>query len=290
MTLSEGTREMAGRIIARYPQPRSALLPLLYLCQSEEGYVSHEGIAFCAEAVGLTKAEVQAVSTFYEMFEREPIGDWLLSVCVNYSCKVRGGQEIYDAWVGRLGGTSDPGGRVHVKHLECLGNCEDAPVCQINYSNYQRLTVEEAERLLEAALDGRIPPSTATGDTPPTFREVCWRLAGADDLEAIHAAAVQAAKADVTSYERPPAERVMDEAHDLGAPGVHRPGPEVGDDRGVEEPERREAPAGERLDAPARMPEDDRDAGSPARRPDDAEQPAADEQPIEQQSAPDGEA
>ena len=81
----------AAEIIGRYPKPRSALMPLLHLVQSEEGYVTADGIAFCAEQLGLTKAEVGAVATFYTMYKRRPTGDYLVSVCTNTLCDVMGG-------------------------------------------------------------------------------------------------------------------------------------------------------------------------------------------------------
>ena len=75
MTYSEQTRERAAVILARYPagRQRSALLPLLHLVQSEDGYVTPRGVAFCAEVLGITKAEVSAVATFYTMYKRRPV-------------------------------------------------------------------------------------------------------------------------------------------------------------------------------------------------------------------------
>src|SRR5215218_6914691 len=97
MPLSDNTRLRAKEIIARYPKPRSALLPMLHLVQAEEGYVSPEGIGLCAEELGLTKAEVGAVATFYTMYKRRPVGDYHVSVCTNTLCDVLGGEEIYRA-------------------------------------------------------------------------------------------------------------------------------------------------------------------------------------------------
>lgn len=254
--MSKETREAADRLIARYPQPRSALLPLLYLVQGEHGYMTAEGIAFCAEKLDLTKAEVQAVQTFYEMYERESVGDWLITVCTNFSCKVRGGKDIYERLVELNGGHRDEEHGVGVKHLECLGNCEDAPVVQVNYQNYKRCTIEAAEELLEACRRGTPPPAT-DGQTPPTFREASWRLSGAADDPVLHAAAVHGAQADVTSYEELPAERVLDAQKPIGAPGVRDAGPDTGDTSGVPDvaEEVEEAPvgrtsAGERLNRP----------------------------------------
>ena len=87
----DGVRAAAAEIIARYPagQARSALLPMLHLMQSEQGYITPDGIAFCAEMFDLTKAQVAAVVTFYTMFKRSPTGEFLVSVCRNPLCGLR---------------------------------------------------------------------------------------------------------------------------------------------------------------------------------------------------------
>src|SRR5258705_12027921 len=84
----------ALEIIARYPagRERSALLPLLHLVQAEEGFVTPTGVAFCAEVLGITKAQVGAVATFYTMYKRKPTGEYLVSVCTNTLCNVMAGQ------------------------------------------------------------------------------------------------------------------------------------------------------------------------------------------------------
>src|SRR5262247_604638 len=99
MSFSEETTQRAKEIVARYPEgrERSALLPLLHLVQSQEGYVSAQGMAFCADILGLTKAEVGAVATFYTMYKRRPTGDWLVSVCTNTMCGVLGGNAVFEA-------------------------------------------------------------------------------------------------------------------------------------------------------------------------------------------------
>src|ERR1700753_118073 len=90
-------RAAAQELIERYPvgQERSALLPMLHLVQSEQSYVSADGIAFCAEMLNLTKAQVSPVVTFYTMYKRKPTGEYLVSVCTNTLCGVLGGDEIY---------------------------------------------------------------------------------------------------------------------------------------------------------------------------------------------------
>src|SRR5205085_657453 len=90
-SFGQDVKNKAAQIVARYPQPRSALLPLLHLVQSEEGHVSQAGIAFCAELLDLGVAEVSAVATFYTMYKRRPCGEHLVSVCTNALCATLGG-------------------------------------------------------------------------------------------------------------------------------------------------------------------------------------------------------
>jgi NADH-quinone oxidoreductase subunit E len=204
--ISDTTREEARRLARRYPVARSALLPMLHLVQSDEGYVSPDGVALCAEVLGLTKAEVGAVSTFYTMFKREPVGDYLLSVCTNPTCKIAGAQDIYAAYVDKCGGghhTADGAG-VSVEHAECLGICDAAPVVQVNYEMYGPVTHEQAMDLFEKAKAGEPPASNWSNEVPGTFRAVERELSGIEDgtdEHLIEAARLQAA-ADV-----PPAYR-----------------------------------------------------------------------------------
>src|ERR1700733_2496133 len=132
MEFSEATRERAGEIIARYPEgkERSALLPLLHLVQSEQGQVTPAGVAFCAEQLGITKAEVGAVATFYTMYKRRPTGEYLVSVCTNTLCDVMGGGEIFKALADELGVGHDEtsaDGKITLEHAECLAACDYAP-------------------------------------------------------------------------------------------------------------------------------------------------------------------
>ena len=103
MSLSQQTREQAREIIARYPQARSALLPMLHLVQAEEGYVSADGIALCAEELSITTAEVAAVATFYTMYHRKPAGEYHIGVCINPGCGILGGDAIWEKLSSRLG-------------------------------------------------------------------------------------------------------------------------------------------------------------------------------------------
>jgi NADH-quinone oxidoreductase subunit E len=182
--LSEQTMARAEELIARYPERRSALLPILFLLQAEDGYISPAGVAQVAGLLGLTKAEVGAVATFYTMFRRRPVGKYLVSVCKTLSCQLRGSREIAEALTGRLdaplGGT-DQSGMVTVEEVECLAACDGAPVVQVNTENYERLTTQEALQLVEALLRDELPPPTFAAEgavTEPSTAALHWRLAG----------------------------------------------------------------------------------------------------------------
>jgi len=199
--LSDQSLARAEELIARYPQRRSALLPILFLLQAEDGYVSPAGVAQVADLLGLTKAEVGAVATFYTMFRRRPVGKYLVSVCKTLSCQLRGAREISAALTERLevplGGT-DQSGMVTVEEVECLAACDGAPVVQVNTENYERLTTEEALALVEALLRDEVPPPTFAADgsvTEPSTAALHWRLAGLGDPPAAFGGTAAAAEA-----------------------------------------------------------------------------------------------
>jgi NADH-quinone oxidoreductase subunit E len=181
--LTDETRATAREIIARYPQPRSALLPLLHLVQSEEGYITPAGVAFCAEMLDLTKAEVAAVSTFYTMYKRRPTGDYLVSVCTNTLCGLLGGDEIFAALTEELGVGHDQttaDGTITLEHAECLAACDYAPVVTVNYEFFDKATVDSARDLVGALRRGERPNPTR-GAPLCTFREISRQLAGLPD-------------------------------------------------------------------------------------------------------------
>jgi NADH-quinone oxidoreductase subunit E len=179
-------REKAREIISRYPadRSRSALLPMLHLVQSHEGYVSPDGIGFCAEMLDLTRAEVGAVVTFYTMYKRKPTGDWLVSVCTNTMCDVLGGQRVYETLSEHLGAghdetTSD--GKITLEHAECLAACDYGPVMTVNYEFFDNVTVDGAIDVVTRLREGERPAPTR-GSRLCTLKEMSLQLAGfADD-------------------------------------------------------------------------------------------------------------
>jgi NADH-quinone oxidoreductase E subunit len=188
--LTEQTRLEAREIMARYPVARSALLPMLHLVQSVQGYVSPEGVTLCAEELGLTKAEVGAVATFYTMYKRRPTGRHIVSVCTNTLCGVLGGQRIMDALSSDLGVHHDEttaDGSITLEHAECLAACDYAPVVTVDYEFYDQQDVESARELVAALRRGEKPLPTR-GAPLTDFRGISRQLAGfsqhADDAAA----------------------------------------------------------------------------------------------------------
>lgn len=148
----------AKEVIARYPDSRSALLPLLHLVQSEEGYVSRTGMALCAELLGLTTAEVTAVATFYSMYRRRPSGDYQVGVCTNTLCAVMGGDAIFDRLKQHLGvgnNETTEDGKVTLEHIECNAACDFAPVVMVNWEFFDNQTPESATQLVDDLIAGR---------------------------------------------------------------------------------------------------------------------------------------
>ncbi|MER7330669.1 MULTISPECIES: NADH-quinone oxidoreductase subunit NuoE [unclassified Micromonospora] len=185
---TEETRERAREIIARYPadRSRSALLPLLHLVQAEEGYVSPAGVEFCAEVLGLNKAQVGAVATFYTMYKRRPTGDYLVSVCTNTMCNVLGGQEVYDTLAEHLGVGHDEttaDGKITLEHAECLAACDYGPVMTVNYDFFDGVDPQTALGVVDELRAGGRPMPTR-GARLCTLKEMAVQLAGfADERE-----------------------------------------------------------------------------------------------------------
>ena len=141
----ERLAERAAEIIARYPKPRSALLPLLHLVQATEGFVSTDGIAFCAEQLGLTEADVTGVVSFYTMYKRHPVGEYHVGVCTNTLCAIMGGDKIHAelrAHLGTDGNQPTPDGKVSLERVECNAACDYAPVMMVNWEFFDNMTPE----------------------------------------------------------------------------------------------------------------------------------------------------
>ncbi|WP_137810095.1 NADH-quinone oxidoreductase subunit NuoF [Gordonia sp. ALPHA1B1] len=169
-------------IIARYPQARSALLPLLHLVQSHDGRLTRAGIEFCAAQLDLTPAQVASVATFYSMYRRTPTGEYLVGVCTNTLCATLGGDEILRSVCEHLGvepGDTTADHRITVEHVECNAACDFAPVVMVNWEFFDDQTPESTIELIEDLRAGvEVTPARGTGPVR-SFRETERDLAGA---------------------------------------------------------------------------------------------------------------
>ena len=161
MTFTDNERRAAKALIARYPHPKSALLPLLHLAQDREGWVSPEAMRDIAELLELTPALVLGTCSFYTMFKRRPCGKLVVSVCTNVTCLVTGGPEILEQLEASFGLDED----VTVEEVECIAACGGAPSMQVNYEFHEQLTPETAESLVEEYKSGKRTARTISGST-----------------------------------------------------------------------------------------------------------------------------
>jgi NADH-quinone oxidoreductase subunit E len=209
----------AAEITGRYPRARSALLPLLYLVQAEEGYVSDAGMAFCAEVLGITETEVRGVASFYTMYKHEPAAEYQIGVCINTTCAIMGGDQIYaelaehisggpgksqphgdplDSFhqgdvnkpdgggpgTGHHGDIKSADGKVAVERLECNAACDYAPVVMINWEFFDNQTPQSAKKLVDDLRAGQEVRPTRGPNRLCTWKQANRILAGFGDGQA----------------------------------------------------------------------------------------------------------
>jgi NADH-quinone oxidoreductase subunit E len=184
-SLPQSAVDELRQIIDRYPQPRSAMLPMLHLVQSVESCVTPAGIELCADLLDLTPAEVAAVATFYTMYKRRPVGDYHVGVCTNTLCAVMGGDAIFARLKEHLGIGNDEtteDGKVTLEHVECNAACDYAPVMMVNWEFMDNMTPDSAVDVVDRLRSGADVTSTR-GPRICTWREAERVLAGfPDDL------------------------------------------------------------------------------------------------------------
>lgn len=180
----EQLRADAAEIIGRYPQKRSALLPLLHLVQSVDGYVTGRGVSLCAELLDLTEAEVSGVATFYTQYKRHPNGEYTVGVCTNTLCAIMGGDQIFDTLSEHLGIGHDEttgDGKVTLERIECNAACDFAPVVMTNWEFFDNQTPDSAVQLVDDLRAGKEVRPTRGPDRVCTFKQVSRVLAGFPD-------------------------------------------------------------------------------------------------------------
>jgi NADH-quinone oxidoreductase subunit E len=141
-------------IVQRYPpdRRRSAVLPALYLAQKQQGYITANAIRHVADVLGITRADVEDVVSFYTMFYRKPVGRFVLQVCRTLSCALNGAERVTEALTEKLGiapGQTDADAMFTLIAVECLGACDRAPVVMVNDAWHECLQPEDAAKLVD---------------------------------------------------------------------------------------------------------------------------------------------
>jgi NADH-quinone oxidoreductase subunit E len=152
-------------LMARYPQPRSALIPMLHVLQEQDGHISNDGMRHLAELLDVTPAEVLGTASFYEMFKRDETGRYLIGVCAGISCMILGAHELIEHAEEALGvraGATTADGMFTLERMECLAACGGAPCFQANYRYFENVTHDDFDRtiadLRAGVLDDVVPP------------------------------------------------------------------------------------------------------------------------------------
>jgi NADH:ubiquinone oxidoreductase subunit E len=151
--------DLAREAIAKYPQKKSAVLPLLHLAQDQDGHITHEAIEEIADLLDLTPALVLGTCSFYTMFKLESPGELVVSVCTNVACIVNRAPELLQHLQRRYADDPD----VTVEEVECIAACDLAPVLQVNYEFHGPLTPDDAVTLVDDYKSGKRVARTISG-------------------------------------------------------------------------------------------------------------------------------
>ena len=209
--LTPELRQEAESIVAKYPNPRSAVLPLLFLMQSVDGYLTEDGMREVADILDLTPAQVLASASFYTMLKKRPQGEYLISVCRNIACTHRGARKVLAALEERLGvdegGTTDDG-KFSLETAECLATCDGAPSLQVNYEDFYDVTPASAVELIDSLARGE-EVASYRGGAVKSSKEISHEIAVAGlrkatgDMESARTIGGETPRADTAPGFRP---------------------------------------------------------------------------------------
>jgi len=150
--IAEVTRKRFDDLVARYPEKRSALIPILHAVQAEVGHLSPAAIEWVAGYLSLSPADVMSVASFYDMLELEPVGRHMIYVCQNLTCTLLGAEKLVRHLESRLGirmGETTADGKITLKRMECLAACGTAPAIQVDGEYHHQVTPEKLDALLD---------------------------------------------------------------------------------------------------------------------------------------------
>jgi NADH-quinone oxidoreductase subunit E len=147
-------RARFDEIIKRYPPDRlrSAVLPALYLAQHQQGYITANAIRHVSDLLGITRADVEDVVSYYTMFYTRPVGKYVINVCRTLSCAINGAERVTEELVATLGikpGETDKTGTFTLVEVECLGACDRAPAVMVNDAWHECLKPQDAAKLVD---------------------------------------------------------------------------------------------------------------------------------------------
>jgi NADH-quinone oxidoreductase subunit E len=157
--LSPDNEQRARRLVALYPERRSALIPILHLLQEQDGYLTADGMGHAGELVGLTTAEVRGTASFYDMFHTEPVGRYVVAVCTNIACMLNGAYELLEHVEERLGvapGGTTADGNFTLEDAECLALCGNAPCLTVNWRFFGDVDPPRFDQLADDLVSGRL--------------------------------------------------------------------------------------------------------------------------------------
>jgi NADH-quinone oxidoreductase E subunit len=140
-------------IVARYPQPKAALLPVLWEVQNAKGWIDFAAEEWVAKRLGVAASHVHGCVTFYTMYKPKPSGRYHIQLCTTLSCMLRGSDELLRHLEGKLGiraGETTADGKFSLVRVECLGSCGTAPMFQLNDDFHENMTLEKVDALLES--------------------------------------------------------------------------------------------------------------------------------------------
>ena len=151
MTFGSEFEQRVDAIVANYPQPKAALLPVLWEVQKAKGWIDLEGEAWVAARLGVAASHVHGCVTFYTMYRQKAAGRYHIQLCTTLSCMLRGSDELMrhiEAKLGIKAGETTPDGKFSLVRVECLGSCGTAPMFQLNDDYHENLTNDAVDRLL----------------------------------------------------------------------------------------------------------------------------------------------
>jgi len=157
--LNADITERAKALVALYPQPRSALIPMCHLAQEQDGWLTPEAMEQIAELCGVSAAEVRGTATFYDMLFTEPVGTYVVSVCTNIACMLGGALELLEHAESALGvhaGGTTQDGVFTLEEAECLADCDRTPCVQVNHRYVGGQTPESFDQLLSDLRAGNL--------------------------------------------------------------------------------------------------------------------------------------